>query len=84
MKLDYKIIDFFDIIGKKDILQKLQLLQAMKIYNIFYSNLFWKTPTDPITCQVNKSKSPVIINNEKKWEIEKILDTRSFTKKIQF
>lgn len=38
-KLDYKIIDFFKVIGMKDILLELQLFQAIKIYNVFYFNL---------------------------------------------
>ena len=49
----------------------------MKIYNIFYPNLLQKALTDPLICQVNKLAPPVIINNEKKWEVEDILDAKS-------
>ena len=38
-KLDYKMIDFFNVIGKKNISLELQLPQAMKIYNVFHPNL---------------------------------------------
>ena len=38
-KLDHKMIDPFDVIGKKSILLELQLPQAMKIHNVFHPNL---------------------------------------------
>ena len=63
-KLDHKIINLFEII-KKSILLKLQLLQAMKIYNIFYLNLLQKVLIDLLTSQVNELVLPVIIKNEK-------------------
>ena len=76
-KLDYKMISPFEVIKKKSILLKLQLPQAMKIYNVFHPNLLEKASIDPITGQVNKLAPPVIINNEEKWEVEDIFDTRS-------
>ena len=38
-KLDHKMIGLFEVIGKKGILLELQLLQAMKIHNVFYPKL---------------------------------------------
>ena len=67
----------FDVIGKKRISLELQLPQAMKIHNVFYPNLLQKASTDPLTGQVNKSATPVIIDNEEEWEVEDILDARS-------
>ena len=58
------MIGFFEVIRKKSILLKLQLSQAMKIYNICYPNLFWKASTDLLTGQVNKPAILVIINNK--------------------
>ena len=52
-KLDHKMIGLFDVIGKKNILLELQLPQAMKIHNIFHSNLLRKASTNPLTGQVN-------------------------------
>ena len=63
-KLDYKIIGSFEIIGKKNILQELQLSQAMKIHNVFHLNLLQKSSTNPLTSQVNKPALPIIINNK--------------------
>ena len=57
------MIGLFEIIGKKNILPELQLSQIMKIHNIFHQNLLQKASTDPLTGQVNKSASLLIINN---------------------
>ena len=77
-KLDHKMMDFFEVIGKKNILLELQLLQAIKIHNIFHLNLLWKASTNPLTSQLNQSAPPVIINNKEKWEVKNIFDARSF------
>lgn len=54
----------------------------MKIHKIFHPNLFRKASTDPLT-QVNEPPPPVIVNNEEKWEVEDILDSRSYQEKVQ-
>ena len=76
------MISFFKVIGKKGILPKLQLPQAMKIHNVFHPNLLWKASIDLLTGQINKPALLVIINNEEKWEVEDIFDTRNLQGKI--
>ncbi len=83
-KLDHKMIGPFDVIGKTRISLELQLLQAMKIHNVFHPNLLQKASTDPLTSQVNEPAPPVIIDNEEEWEVEDILDARSHRGKIQY
>lgn len=58
------MIGSFEVIKKKDISLTLELLQIMKIHDVFYLNLFQKATTNPLTGQVNKLALPVIINNE--------------------
>ena len=65
-KLDHKMIDPFEVIGKKGISLELQLPQAIKIYNVFHLNLLQKVLTDLLTSQINKPIPPKIINNKKK------------------
>lgn len=64
-KLDHKILGFFKIIKNKSIFIELQLLQSMKIYNVFYPNLFQKVLKDALTNQINELPPPIIINNKK-------------------
>ena len=78
------MIGCFEVIGKKSISLELQLPQAIKIDNVFHPNLLQKASTDLLTGQVNESAPPVIISNEKKWEVADILDSRSFWGKIQY
>ena len=68
----------FEIIENKKISVELQLLQSMKILNVFHLNLFQKASINPLTNQVNELPTPIIINNKKKWEVEDILDARSY------
>ena len=76
-KLDHRIIGAFRNIGKKSILLELQLLQTVKIHNVFYPNFLQKALTDALTAQVNKTALLVIISNEKEWELKDIFDARS-------
>lgn len=43
------MIGIFKVMGKKNILLELQLLQAIKIHNIFYLKLLQKTSSDLLT-----------------------------------
>ena len=83
-KLDHKMLGPFKVIGNKGVSVELQLPQSMKIHNIFHPNLLRKASTDPLTNQVNEPPPPVIINNEEEWEVEDILDARSYRGKLQY
>lgn len=60
------MLGFLKVMGNKEVFIELQLPQFKKIYNIFYSNLVRKTLPNPLTNQINKPLSLVIINNKKK------------------
>lgn len=72
------MFNFFEIIRNKSVFVKLHLPQSMKIHNVFYLNLFQKVSLNPLTNQINKLTTLVIINSKKKWKIKDILDTRSY------
>ena len=74
----------FEVIGNKGVSVELQLVQSMKIHNVFHPNLLRKALTDPLTNQVNEPPPPVIINNEEEWEVEDILNARSHQGKLQY
>ena len=56
----------------------------MRIHNVFHTNFLKKTSEDPLSDQINESSSSIIIDNEEKWEVEKIFDARKHYFKIQF
>lgn len=56
----------------------------MKIYNVFYLNLFFKALTNLLTTQINEPAPQVIINTKKEKKVEYILDTRSYQDKLQY
>ncbi len=58
------MLGFFEIIGNKGVSIELQLLQSMKIHNVFHPNLLQKVSTNPLTNQINELLPLVIINNE--------------------
>ena len=82
--LDHKMLGPFEVIGNKRVFVELQLPQSMKIHNVFHPNLLQKASTDPLTNQVHEPPPPVIINNEEKWEVEDILDTKSYWGKLEY
>ena len=62
----------------------MQLPQLIKIHDVFYPNLFQKASIDPLTNQINEPPIPIIINNEKEWEVEDILNAKSHQDKLQY
>lgn len=78
------MLGFFDVIGNKGVFVKLQLPQSMKINNVFHPNLLQKASIDLLTNQVNEPLPPIIINKEEEWEVEDILDARSYRGKLQY
>lgn len=48
-KLNYKIFNFFKVIGSKRVSVELQLPKFIKIHNIFQPNLLQKVSTNPLT-----------------------------------
>lgn len=54
----------------------------MKIYNVFYSNLFQKSIIETLTGQISELLSLIIVNNKHKWEAEDIFNAKSHEKKF--
>ena len=74
----------FKVIGNKRVFIELQLPKSKKIYNVFHLNLFRKVSTDLFANWVNHPSAPVIINNEKKREVEDIPNAKNYPGKLQY
>lgn len=49
------MLDIFEVIGNKKASIELQILQLMRIYNVFYSNLIQKVSIDSLFYLINES-----------------------------
>lgn len=75
-KLNHKMISPFQI--KKSVfgLCRLDLPTTIKIYDVFYSTLLQKTAKNPLLGQHNNFAPLVIIDEEREWEIDDILNAK--------
>ena len=63
----------------------LDLSTSMKIYDVFHPNLLWPVAINSLLGQHNKLEPLVIIDSEKEWEVDNILDAkREKGKKLLF
>ena len=85
-KLDHKMIGPFKIKALVGSSCQLELLTSMKIHNVFHPSLLWKASADPLLGQHNKPAPLVIVDEEKEWEVDNILDARRVgrSRKVQF
>jgi hypothetical protein len=87
-KLDHKMIRSFKILKKRDSSYKLDLSNEMNIHSIFHISLLRKNFQDLISDQIISSSSLIIINNEKEYDVEDIIDShlikRVFNKRLQY
>ena len=74
--LDHKHIGPFKVIAYHDNAYQLELPWTMKIHNVINVKLLSKVADDPMPGQANGNPGPIIINDDKQWEVEDILDSR--------
>ena len=83
-KLDHKMIESYSIIKIVDAFYQVQLFESVKIFDIFHFNLLRKTFENSLFEQVNEFASSIVINDEKKWKVNDILDVRKYYRRVQF
>jgi hypothetical protein len=87
-KLDHKMLKSFKIMKKKDSSYKLDLSNEMNIYSIFHISLLRKNSQNLIFDQIISSSSSIIIDDEKEFDVEDIIDSRLikrvFNKRLQY
>jgi hypothetical protein len=83
-KLNHKSIELYKITNVlKDVCQ-LNLSISMKIHNIFHTFLLRKTAIDSLIDQIQLSSLSITVNDEKKYEIDDVLDSRYHYEKLQY
>jgi hypothetical protein len=83
-KSDHKMIESYKI---KKILRdvcQLDLSSSMKIHDTFHTFLLKQTSTNSLIDQIQLSLSLIVMNDEKKYEINDILNSRYHYDKLQY
>ncbi len=87
-KLDHKMLELFRILKKRDNSYKLQLSIEMNIHSIFHISLLRKDFENSLSRQIIASSSLVVIDDEEKFDVKDIIDSRLterlINKKLQY
>ncbi len=83
-KLNDKMLDSFQIIDFIDSFYKLKLLKTMRIHNVFHSELLRLVVNDFLFNQKNEFSKSIVVKDEDEWEIEDILNSRWYRRRLQY
>ena len=83
-KLDHKMIESYSIIKIVDSFYQIQLFETVRIFDTFHFSLLRKASMNSLSEQINELSSSIIIDDEKKWEMNDILNVRRHYRRIQF
>jgi hypothetical protein len=83
-KLNHKMIDFYKVLKVLKEACQLELSQSMKIHDTFHIFLLRSASTDLLIEQIQSSSSSIIVNEEKKYEVNDILNNRYHYNKLQY
>ena len=75
-KLNHKKIGLYPIKELVGSSYRLELPTSMHIHDVFHLNLLKLAAKNPLPGQINDSSFPVIVNNEKEWKVDDILDAK--------
>ncbi len=83
-KLNDKILDSFKITDSVDFFYKLKLSDTMRIHDVFHSELLRSVVDDSLSDQKNEFSRSIVINDEDEWEIDDILNSRQYRRRLQY
>ena len=83
-KLNDKMLNFYKMLKKRDALYKMKLSTSMKIWNVFYLNLFKKNSKDFVDDQIFEVFKLIEISEKNKWMMNDILDFRYYDRNKRF
>jgi hypothetical protein len=82
------MLESFKILKKREESYKLDLSDEMNIHSMFYISLLKKNSDDFLSRQIMLSSSSVMIDDEQKYDVEDIVDSRvvdrTFNKRLQY
>ncbi|OQD77732.1 hypothetical protein PENDEC_c002G06014 [Penicillium decumbens] len=75
----------YKIIAKEGHAFRLELPPSIKIHPVFSpSKLRRASKTDPLTSQIEDPRPPVMVNDQQEWEVEEVLRSRLYYRKLQY
>ncbi len=83
-KLNDKMLNSFQIIESVDSFYKLKLSETMRIYDVFHSELLRSVVDNSLSDQKNESSRSIVINDEDEWEIDDILNSQCYRRRLQY
>jgi hypothetical protein len=87
-KLNHKMLESFKILEKRESSYKLDLSDEINIHLMFHISLLRKNLDDFLSRQIMLSSSSMMIDDEQKFDVEDILDSRlierAFNKRLQY
>jgi len=83
-KLDDKMLDSFINLDFVDSSYKLELSESMHVHDVFHSDLLRSAVDDFLPGQKNEFPGSIVINDEDEWEIDDILNSRRYRRRLQY
>ncbi len=83
-KLDDKMLGLFTNLGPVGSSYKLELPETMRVHDVFHPDLLRPAADDPLPGQKNEPPESIVVNDEDEWEIDDILDSRRYRRRLQY
>jgi len=83
-KLDDKMLDSFTNLGFVDSSYKLKLPESMRVHDVFHPDLLRPAVDDLLHGQKNELSGSIVVNDEDEWEIDDILNSRRYRRRLQY
>jgi len=83
-KLDDKMLGPFTNLGFVGSSYKLKLSESMRVHDVFHPDLLRPAADDSLPGQKNELPGSIVVNDEDEWEIDDILDSRRYRRRLQY